>query len=145
MCKEIDFKLWLETHQPDHGFSDELISKVMESNPKIGFKKLSRILSKESKTTNNETEEVDMTDKEQNQGQQQQEQVDQTKNQTQEQATPETETGVTYTITPRGRADDLVDSINDWAQENPKTAVAIGVGTVALAGYGAYKFVKSLV
>lgn len=39
----------------------------------------------------------------------------------------------------------LVQEAAIWSQRNPKTAAAIGVGTVALAGYGAYKLITEYV
>ncbi len=126
-----EFLKWLEEHHPDLEYTESDIKAAMAAHPKASFKKLVKELSNTKQTPKTNNEETTMS--EVNNEVVQEEEV---------QVTEATETGIKVTVVPRTKCDDIVDSMSQWADQNPKTAVAVTAGAGLLAAYGAYKLVS---
>lgn len=168
MCKRDEFLIWVELHHPDEVIDKVLLEEIIEKNPKMGFPKILRkvrvpvtIVQEEEKPMQDMdiiADPVGMFE----------EGIEALKD------IPGLEDLKEYLATDDGKkhleigartaaanmhatncrvngkaadkyAATLAQEAAIWSQRNPKTAAVIGVGTVALAGYGAYKLITEYV
>lgn len=162
MCKVTEFLLWTELHHPEEVINKVLLEEIIKKNPKMSFPKILKKV-RVSATTVQEEEpamhDMDIITDPVGTFEEGMEALKDVPGMEEFNEYIATEDGKKViaigaraaaanmhatNCRVKGKAADkyaatLVQEAAIWGQHNPKTAAAIGVGAVALAGYGAYK------